>query len=144
MTAWTLGKKSVLSWVRHDLLLKKIKETGINLPHRKITGCCTGWPTVISGGSILGPLLYIDELYIDEIATHPVGSQCTQTTYQHSRQNSKGSLCVWIANNRLKLNEVLSQGNMCPHCRDSQLTRVDQFKYLGWSEMDINSRLIQG
>ncbi len=57
-------------------------------------------------------------MYADDIALYQeIG---TQSDYARI-QKDVNSLCVWIANNRLKLNAatLLSQGNMCPHCQIS-------------------------
>ena len=92
---------------------------------------------VISGGpqgSILGPFLFL--IYIDKVANCISSSIYRITMYAndiglyqeistqsgHARiQKGVDSLCVWIANNRLKQNAATlpSQGNMCPHCQIS-------------------------
>ncbi len=57
-------------------------------------------------------------MYANDIALYEEIS--TQSGYARI-QKGVDSLCVWIANNRLKQNAATlpSQGNMCPHCQIS-------------------------
>ena len=74
-------------------------------------------------------------MYADDIALYQEIS--TQSDYARI-QKDVDSLCVWIANNRLKLKCCyITFSHMCPHCQISLFilrvidSRVDQFKYLG-------------